>query len=37
MTATISEVLAGKRKFDRKHVEALARSFRVKPAVFLAG
>jgi HTH-type transcriptional regulator/antitoxin HigA len=35
--STISEVLAGKRKLNRRHIEALAQFFHVKPAVFLAG
>jgi HTH-type transcriptional regulator/antitoxin HigA len=34
--STISEVLAGKRKLNRKHIEALARHFHVSPAVFLS-
>ncbi|HZW35034.1 MAG TPA: helix-turn-helix domain-containing protein [Isosphaeraceae bacterium] len=33
--STISEILAGKRKLNLKHIEALARFFKVKPAVFL--
>jgi HTH-type transcriptional regulator / antitoxin HigA len=33
--STISEILAGKRKLSVKHVEALARFFKVKAAVFL--
>jgi HTH-type transcriptional regulator / antitoxin HigA len=33
--STISEILAGKRKLSLKHVEALARFFKVKAAVFL--
>jgi HTH-type transcriptional regulator/antitoxin HigA len=33
--STISEILAGKRKLNRKHIEALARFFKVKAAVFL--
>jgi HTH-type transcriptional regulator/antitoxin HigA len=35
--STISEILAGKRKLGVKHVEALARFFKVKAAVFLNG
>jgi HTH-type transcriptional regulator/antitoxin HigA len=34
--STISEVLAGKRALNRKHIEALARHFHVSPAVFLS-
>ena len=33
--STISEILAGKRKLNLKHIEALARFFKVEPAVFL--
>jgi HTH-type transcriptional regulator/antitoxin HigA len=33
--STVSEILAGKRRLNRKHIEALARHFRVSPAVFL--
>jgi HTH-type transcriptional regulator/antitoxin HigA len=33
--STISEILAGKRGLSRKHIEALAKFFRVSPAVFL--
>jgi HTH-type transcriptional regulator / antitoxin HigA len=33
--STISEILAGKRKLGVKHIQALARFFQVKPAVFL--
>jgi len=33
--STISEILAGKRKLGVKHIQALARFFHVKPAVFL--
>jgi HTH-type transcriptional regulator / antitoxin HigA len=33
--STISEILAGKREMNRKHIEALARHFRVNPAVFM--
>ena len=35
--STLSEILAGKRKLSLKHVEALARFFEVKAAVFLEG
>ena len=35
--STISEILAGKRKLSVKQVEALARFFKVKAAVFLDG
>ena len=34
--STISEILAGKREMNRKHIEALARHFRVNPAVFMS-
>lgn len=34
--STISEILAGKRSLNRKHIEALARYFHVEPSVFLA-
>ncbi len=34
--STISEVLAGKRELNRKHIEALSRHFHVSPAVFLS-
>ena len=34
--STISEVLAGKRELNRKHIEALARHFHVSPAVFMS-
>jgi HTH-type transcriptional regulator/antitoxin HigA len=33
--STISEILAGKRRMNVKHIEALARYFQVEPAVFL--
>src|SRR6516165_2702164 len=33
--STVSEILAGKRKMNIKHIEALARFFKVEPAVFL--
>lgn len=32
--STISEILAGKRRLSRRHISALARVFRVSPAVF---
>src|SRR5947209_6251306 len=32
--STVSAILAGKRGLSRKHIEALARHFRVSPAVF---
>ncbi|MFO0950226.1 MAG: helix-turn-helix domain-containing protein [Isosphaeraceae bacterium] len=35
--STISEVLSGRRKLNRKHIEALAGFFQVSPAVFLRG
>jgi HTH-type transcriptional regulator / antitoxin HigA len=34
--STISEILAGKRGLNRKHIEVLARHFHVSPAVFLS-
>jgi HTH-type transcriptional regulator/antitoxin HigA len=34
--STVSEILAGKRKLNRKHIEAFARLFQVSPAVFLS-
>jgi HTH-type transcriptional regulator / antitoxin HigA len=34
--STISEILAGKREMNRKHVEALARHFHVNPTVFMS-
>jgi HTH-type transcriptional regulator / antitoxin HigA len=34
--STISAILAGKRGMSRKHIEALSRHFKVKPAVFLS-
>jgi HTH-type transcriptional regulator / antitoxin HigA len=34
--STISEILAGKRGLNRKHIETLARYFGVGPAVFLS-
>lgn len=33
--STISEILTGKRRMNVKHIEALARFFKVEPAVFL--
>ncbi len=33
--STVSEILAGKRKLNVKHMEVLARFFKVEPAVFL--
>jgi len=33
--STISEILAGKRKLGVKHIQALARFFKVKASVFL--
>ena len=33
--STISEILAGKRKLNLKHIDTLARFFKVKAAVFL--
>jgi HTH-type transcriptional regulator / antitoxin HigA len=34
--STISEILAGKREMNRKHIEALARHFHVNPTVFMS-
>jgi HTH-type transcriptional regulator/antitoxin HigA len=34
--STLSAILAGKRKMNRTHLEALARYFHVAPSVFLA-
>jgi HTH-type transcriptional regulator / antitoxin HigA len=34
--STISEILAGKREMNRKHIEALARHFHVNPKVFMS-
>jgi len=34
--STLSEILAGKRELNRKHIEALARHFHVSPAVFMS-
>jgi len=33
--STISELLVGKRKLNRKHIESFAKYFRVNPGVFL--
>ncbi len=33
--STISEILSGKRKMSVRHIEVLARFFKVEPAVFL--
>jgi HTH-type transcriptional regulator/antitoxin HigA len=33
--STLSSILAGKRKMNRDHIEALARLFRVAPGSFL--
>ena len=33
--STISSILAGKRRMNRDHIEALAQFFNVSPAVFL--
>jgi hypothetical protein len=33
---TNSEILAGKREMNRKHIEALARHFHVNPTVFMS-
>ncbi len=33
--STISELLVGKRKLNRKHIESFAKHFRVNPGVFL--
>ena len=33
--STLSSILAGKRKMNRRHIEALARFFRVAPGSFL--
>ncbi len=32
----ISEILAGKRELNRKHIEALSRRFKVDPGVFMS-
>jgi HTH-type transcriptional regulator/antitoxin HigA len=34
--STVSEILAGKRGFNRRHIAALAKFFRISPAVFIA-
>jgi HTH-type transcriptional regulator/antitoxin HigA len=34
--STLSEILAGKRKLNRKHIESLSRYFHVSPSVFMA-
>jgi HTH-type transcriptional regulator/antitoxin HigA len=34
--STISAILSGKRSMSRKHIESLARHFKVKPAVFIS-
>jgi HTH-type transcriptional regulator / antitoxin HigA len=34
--STISEILAGKRELNRKHIEALSRHFHISPAAFLS-
>ena len=34
--STISEILAGKRALNRKHIEVLSRHFHVSPAVFIS-
>ena len=34
--STISEILTGKRGMNRRHIEALARHFKVNPAVFIS-
>ena len=34
--STISSILSGKRGMSRKHIEVLARHFKVKPAVFIS-
>jgi HTH-type transcriptional regulator / antitoxin HigA len=34
--STISEILAGKREMNRKHIEALSRHFHVNPTVFMS-
>ena len=35
--STISEVLAGKRRLNRDHIEALSRYFHIRPGAFMAG
>jgi HTH-type transcriptional regulator/antitoxin HigA len=34
--STISEILAGKRTLNRRHIEAFARYFHVEPSVFMS-
>jgi HTH-type transcriptional regulator/antitoxin HigA len=34
-TSTISSILSGKRAMSRRHIEALARHFKVSPALFI--
>ncbi|MFI5460372.1 MAG: type II toxin-antitoxin system HigA family antitoxin [Isosphaerales bacterium] len=34
--SSLSEILAGKRELNRKHIEALSRQFHVSPAVFMS-
>ena len=34
--STISEILTGKRGMNRRHIEVLARHFKVSPAVFIS-
>jgi HTH-type transcriptional regulator/antitoxin HigA len=34
--STISEILSGKRGMNRRHIETLARHFKVKPSVFIS-
>jgi HTH-type transcriptional regulator / antitoxin HigA len=34
--STISEILAGRREMNRKHIEALSRHFHVNPTVFMS-
>jgi HTH-type transcriptional regulator/antitoxin HigA len=35
--STISEILSGKRRLNRNHIEAFSGHFRVSPAVFMKG
>jgi len=35
--STVSDILAGRRHLSRRHIETLARTFRVSPAVFFQG
>jgi HTH-type transcriptional regulator/antitoxin HigA len=35
--STISQILAGKRGLNRNHIAALARFFKVSPAIFISG